>query len=110
MEFVKFIVGMEETKHQSMFQPTEESGLERRALPGHDFCDSRLYITPSAYRFMSHEIKDVDGKSSKSIIKSTCFMPLMLIQYVYILKMFIKCLLCHDICIIYVTDGLALGF
>ena len=57
------VVGMDGTKHQSMFQPTEESGLSTRALPSHDFCDSRLYVTPSAYRFMSHEVKDVDGKT-----------------------------------------------
>ena len=37
-----------------MFQQTEESGLESRAIPGHDVSDSRLYVTPSAYRFMSH--------------------------------------------------------
>ena len=53
---------MDGTKHQSLFQPTEESGLSTRALPSHDFCDARLYVTPSAYRFMSHEVKEVDGK------------------------------------------------
>lgn len=56
------IVGMDGTKHQSLFQPTEESGFSTRALPSHDFCDGRLYVTPSAYRFMSHEVKAVDGK------------------------------------------------
>ena len=56
------IVGMDGTKHQSLFQPTEESGLSTRALPSHDFCDARLYVTPSAYRFMTHEVKEVDGK------------------------------------------------
>jgi len=53
---------MDGTKHQSLFQPTEESGLSSRALPSHDFCDARLYVTPSAYRFMSHQVKEVDGK------------------------------------------------
>lgn len=53
---------MDGTKHQSLLQPTEESGLSIRALLSHDFCDSRLYITPSAYRFMSHEVKEVDGE------------------------------------------------
>ena len=53
---------MDGTKHQSLLQPTEESGLSIRALPSHDFCDSRLFITPSAYRFMSHEVKEVDGE------------------------------------------------
>lgn len=53
---------MDGTKHQSLFQPTEESGLSTRALPSHDFCDARLYVTPSAYRFMSHQVKEVDGK------------------------------------------------
>lgn len=59
---VYYVVGMDGTKHQSIFQSTEKSGLKSRALPGHDFCDSRLYITPSAYRFLSYEVKDVDGK------------------------------------------------
>lgn len=53
---------MDGTKHQSLFQPTEESGLSSRALPSHDFCDARLYVTPSEYRFMSHQVKEVDGK------------------------------------------------
>lgn len=53
---------MDGTKHQSLFQPTEESGLSARALPSHDFCDARLYVTPSAYWFMTHEVKEVDGK------------------------------------------------
>lgn len=53
---------MDGTKHQSLFQPKEESGLSTRALPSHDFCDARLYVTPSAYRFMSHQVKEVDGK------------------------------------------------
>jgi len=53
---------MDGTRHQSLLQPTEESGLSIRALPSHDFCDNRLYITPSAYRFMSYEVKEVDGE------------------------------------------------
>jgi len=63
------IVGMDGTKHQSLLQPTEESGLSTRALPSHDFCDSRLYITPSAYRFMSHEVKEMDGELNIWLIK-----------------------------------------
>lgn len=55
-------VGMAGTKHQSLFQPTEESGLLTRALPSHDLCDSCLYVTPSGYRFMSHEVKEIDVK------------------------------------------------
>lgn len=55
-------VGMAGTKHQSLFQPTEEGGLLTRALPSHDLCDSCLYVTPSGYRFMSHEVKEIDGK------------------------------------------------
>ena len=57
-----FLVGMDGTKHQSLLQPTEESGLSIKALPSHDFCDNRLYVTPSAYRFLSHEVKEVDGE------------------------------------------------
>lgn len=55
-------VGMAGTKHQSLFQPTEEGGLLTRALPSHDLCDSCLYVTPSGYRFMSHEVREIDGK------------------------------------------------
>ncbi|CAB3980479.1 RNA-directed DNA polymerase from transposon X-element [Paramuricea clavata] len=63
------LVGMDEhqsllqpgTKHQSLLQPTEESGLTIRALPSHNFGDPRLYVTPSAYRFMSHKVKQMDG-------------------------------------------------
>ena len=54
---------MDGTKHQSLFQPTEGSGFSTKALPSHDFCDACLCVTPSAYRFMSHEVKEVDGKS-----------------------------------------------
>ena len=57
------IVGMDGTKHQSLFHPTEESGLNRKALLSHDFCDNHLYVTPSAYRFMTYEVKTMDGKS-----------------------------------------------
>ena len=53
---------MDGTKHQSLLQPTEESGLTIRVLPGHDFGDPCLYVTPSVYRFMSHEVKQMDGK------------------------------------------------
>ena len=53
---------MDGTKSQRILQPTEESGFQIRQLPGHDFADSRLFITPSAFRFMTFKQETTENE------------------------------------------------
>lgn len=73
---------MDGTKLQSLLQPTEESGLTIRALPSHEFGDPRLYITPSAYRFMSHEVKQMDSNFNITTYK-VLFICICVIVYLF---------------------------
>ena len=52
---------MDGAKTQGILQPTEDSGLDIRQLPGHDFADSRLFVTPSAFRFMTFKTETIDN-------------------------------------------------
>ena len=53
---------MDGTKSQRILQPTEESGLQIRQLLGHDLADSRLFITPSAFRFMTFKLEKIENE------------------------------------------------
>ena len=59
---------MDGTKPQRILQPTEESGLQIRQLPGHDFADSGLFITPSAFRFMTFKQETIENEE-KVVVK-----------------------------------------
>ena len=43
-----------------ILQPTEESRLQIRQLPCHDFADNRLFITPSAFRFRTFKRETIE--------------------------------------------------
>ena len=51
---------MDGTKSQRILQHTEERGLQIRQLPGHDFANNRLFITPSAFRFMTFKQETIE--------------------------------------------------
>ena len=52
---------MDGAKTQGILQPTEDSGLDIRQLSGHDFADSRLFVMPSAFRFMTFKTETIDN-------------------------------------------------
>ena len=52
---------MDAAKTQGILQPTEDSGLDIRQLPGNDFANSRLFVTPSAFRFMTFKTETIDN-------------------------------------------------
>ena len=60
---------MDGAKTQGILQPTEDSGLDIRQLPGHDFSDSRLFVTPSAFRLMTFKTETIDN-DEKLVVNS----------------------------------------
>ena len=52
---------MDEVKIQGTLQPTEDSRLDIRQHPGHDFADIRLFVTPSAFLFMTFKTEAIDN-------------------------------------------------
>ena len=60
---------MDGTKSQRILQPTEENGLQIRQLWGHDFADSRLFITPSAFCFMTFIKQETVENEEKVVLE-----------------------------------------
>ena len=63
--------GMRGAKNQKIFQTCDE--IKARKLPKYDFPVSMVNVTPATHRFMTKQLRNVDGKIETEIMDDACY-------------------------------------
>ena len=63
--------GMRGAKNQKIFQTCDE--IKARKLPKYDFPVSMVNVTPATHRFMTKQLRNVDGKNETEIVDDVCY-------------------------------------
>ena len=63
--------GMRGARNQSIFQPTDDS--ISRKLPTYDFPVGMVNVTPSTYRIMTKQVKQIDDTQETEILTDACY-------------------------------------